>query len=221
MAPFKAGLILEEAVSRGLTDLGIAHRRTKRYGREDIREKIDLVVYPSQGRLPIEIQITLFAKNFWKIHDFAFRALTTMKRRGVRLYMEVVGSHHKADLVKIGRRVARAIREIIERFRDFGVYNLLGVRVNAITRKIEKFDLFDVCGNKLRISLRKWREERAQARRDAHKARVQEAAKRREAQRIAQQELTARLRRGVFCETHSPAHARRYHSKHNTPLRIC
>lgn len=156
---FKAGLALEEAVSDGLTQLGIDHHRTPHRGEEDVHDLIDLVVTPGNGRPNLEIQLTLQPKMFSKIFRFAFRALTTAAR-GVRLYIEVVGSHRRcADLARVGRRVAEAIKTIALRFRDFGSAMLLGLRIHARSKKIEKFDLVDFCGRKLLELVQTWKDE--------------------------------------------------------------
>lgn len=174
---FKAGLVLEQAVSDGLAQLGIEHRRTEHSGKEDVLERVDLIVSPVGGRRPLEIQITLRAKNYGKIFGFARRALTTTTR-GIRLYIEVVGLHRRsADLKAVGYRVAEAIRVIVRQFRDFGVWNLLGVRIHAFTAKIEKFDLIDFCGHKLIRLVEAWWEERRridQERRAAEQAAIKE-----------------------------------------------
>lgn len=156
---FKAGLVLEQAVSNGLTQLRIDHRRTKHRGPEDVHDHLDIVVSPGGGRDNLEIQLTLRPKHRIKIFDFAYRALTTINR-GVRLYIEVVGSHrHSADLVSVGQRVAKAIKLIMQRFRDFGSAGLLGLRIHAVTAKIEKFDLIEFCGRKLMRLVEVWQEE--------------------------------------------------------------
>ncbi|MBI4435664.1 hypothetical protein HY630_03260 [Candidatus Uhrbacteria bacterium] len=158
--PYKAGLVLEEAVSDGLTTLGILHRRTPHRGREDVFDHLDFIVVNGGGRPPLEIQLTLRPKHHNKIFTYAHRALTTATR-GIRLYIEVVGAHrHCADLAAIGKRVAEAIKTISRRFRDFGKDNLLGVRIHAVTGKIEKFDLVAFCGHKLIRLVEAWQEER-------------------------------------------------------------
>lgn len=156
---FKAGLVLEQAVSTGLTHLGVEHRRTEHRGPEDVHDHLDFIVWPGGGRPTLEIQITLRPKHRTKVFAFAYRALTTATR-GVRLYIEVVGSHRRcADLVAVGHRVAEAIKLIALRFRDFGAARLLGLRIHAMTAKIEKFDLIDLCGHKLMRLVRAWWEE--------------------------------------------------------------
>ena len=167
---FKAGLKLEEAVSDGLDALGIPHRRTPHYGREDVCDQLDFVVGRGGGRSSLEIQLTLKSKSGPKLRAFAYRALTTATR-GIRLYVEVVGSHRRADLTVVGRRVAEAIKLIVRRFRDYGVYNLLGVRIHAVTAKIEKFDLLEFCGAHLLRLVEQWREERRQERARATQSR--------------------------------------------------
>ena len=155
---FKAGVRLEETVSASLNELGIIHRRTQPFGMEDVRDGLDFIVMPEGGRSGFEIQLTLRPKHYGKILRFASRALATTTR-GVRLYVEVVASHHRsADLVAVGHRVAMAIREVIRRFRDFGEFNLLGVRIHAVTAKIEKFDLVGFCGRTLIQLASAWRE---------------------------------------------------------------
>lgn len=159
---FKAGLVLESAVSDHLGELGIVHRRTKQWGKEDVLDRLDLIVTPGGGKLQFEIQLTLRPKQRIKIYDFAHRSLTTAMR-GIRLYIEVVGSHRRtADLAAIGRRVAQAIRTIIHRFRDFGSANLLGLRIHAMSAKIEKFDLIEFCGRKLRHLIDVWQKQHRQ-----------------------------------------------------------
>lgn len=156
---FKAGLVLEQAVSDGLEELGIQHRRTPYRGHEDVEDQLDLIVSSGGGRPDLEIQLTLRPKHLSKIFRFAFRALTTAAR-GIRLYIEVVGSHRRsADLAAVGRRVARAIKLIMRRFRDFGTAKLLGLRIHAKTAKIEKFDLIDLCGRKLLELVQTWKDE--------------------------------------------------------------
>lgn len=158
--PFKAGLVLEQAVSDGLAQLGVEHRRTPHRGVEDVRDGLDFIVWPAGGRQALEIQLTLRPKHVTKIFGFAYRALTTATR-GIRLYIEVVGSHRRsADLAAIGRRVAEAIKTVIHRFRDFGSARLLGLRIHANNSKIEKFDLIEVCGYKLVQLVEAWQEER-------------------------------------------------------------
>jgi hypothetical protein len=157
---FKAGLVLESAVSDHLGKLGIAHRRTKQWGKEDVQDRLDLIVTPGGGKPAFEIQLTLRPKQRIKIYDFAHRSLTTAMR-GIRLYIEVVGSHRRsADLIAVGRRVAESIQTIVYRFRDFGSANLMGVRIHAMTAKIEKFDLIDFCGRKLKHLIQVWQEQR-------------------------------------------------------------
>ncbi|TAL49715.1 hypothetical protein EPN81_04985 [Patescibacteria group bacterium] len=156
---FKAGIVLESAVCDALTQLGVPHRRTPRLGKEDTFDQLDLVVFPGGGRLPIEIQLTLQPKKYNKLFRFAYRALTSTMR-GIRLYIEVVGSHrHAANLGMVGRRVAEAIKLIVQRFRDFGSKNLLGVRIHALSGKIEKFDLIEFCGHKLVKLVEAWWEQ--------------------------------------------------------------
>lgn len=156
----QAGFILEEEISIGLDELGVKHLKTRRFGERDTKDKVDFIVYTPHGRKNLEIQVTLRAKKINKIFGFAFRALKTAKR-GIRLYLEVVGSHRRAaNLPIIGRRVAKAIKLIAKRFRNFGPDNLLGVRVHAISAKIEKFDIIKLCGNRLHKALHVWHESR-------------------------------------------------------------
>ncbi|MEK7619826.1 MAG: hypothetical protein AAB413_01140 [Patescibacteria group bacterium] len=156
---YKAGLVLEQAVSDGLTELGVDHRRTPHRGHEDIEDLLDLIVSPGGGRPDLGIQLTLRPKHRTKIFAFALRSLTTVTR-GIRLYVEVIGSHRRnADLVAVGRRVAEAIKAIVRRFRDFGAENLLGVRVHAITAKIEKFDIINFCGHRLLELVEAWKDD--------------------------------------------------------------
>lgn len=156
---FKAGLVLEQAVSDGLAQLGIDHRRTQHFGPEDVHDHLDLIVFHGGRRPDLEMQLTLRPKHRAKIFDFTFRALTTATR-GIRLYIEVVGSHRRsANLAQVGRRVAQAISLIMRRFRDFGSAMLLGLRIHANSEKIEKFDLIDFCGRKLMRLVDTWREE--------------------------------------------------------------
>lgn len=156
---FKAGLMLEQAVSDGLAQFGIAHRRTEHRGSEDVEDQLDLIVSPGGGRPDLEIQLTLRPKQQTKIFRFAYRALTTATR-GVRLYIEVVGSHRRcADLAQVGRRVAEAIKLIMRRFRDFGEAMLLGLRIHANSEKLEKFDIIGFCGRELMNLVQEWREE--------------------------------------------------------------
>ncbi len=154
MSQFQAGLVLEQAVSRGLRDLGIPHRRTEAWGHEDVHEAIDLIVFSEHGHPSFEIQLTLRAKHELKRLTFALSALRT-RARGVRLYLEVVGSRRKDDLAIVGRKVARAIQTIVNRFRNFGPYNLLGVIVNASNGSIHKFDLVHELGERLRDAARR------------------------------------------------------------------
>lgn len=177
--PFKAGLVLEKAVAESLAELDIPHRRTVYRGREDVHDRLDFVLMPGGGRPNLEVQLTLRPKHHRKIFTFAHRALTTVTR-GVRLYVEVVGSHRRAaDLTEVGRKVATALTTIAERFLDFGPANLLGVRIHALTGKIEKFDLAGFCGSKLvdlaqewREQQRRLREERLEAQRAAFRERM-------------------------------------------------
>jgi hypothetical protein len=141
---FQAGLVLEKTVSNGLNQLGIDHRRTTHRSREDVQEGLDFIIYPGSGRAPLEVQLTLRAKNYRKIRQFVECSLTT-PLRGTRLYIEVVGSHRRADLTEIGCRIAQRIALISQRFRDFGPFNLLGIRIHALTGKIIKFDLIKFC----------------------------------------------------------------------------
>lgn len=156
---FKAGLVLEQAVSTALTRLGIQHRRTEHSGTEDVLDKLDFIVSSGGGRPDLEIQLTLKPKAFDKILDFAYRALTTTTR-GIRLYIEVVGSHHRcADLTQVGQRVAQAIKLVVRRFRDFGSEGLLGLRIHTRSEKIEKFDLITFCGRRLLELMNVWQKE--------------------------------------------------------------
>ncbi len=164
MGHYKAGLMLESAVSRALTDIGIAHRRTQHLGKEDVLDRVDMVVPASNGRPTIEIQLTLRAKERTKIFAFALRALTT-RVRGVRIYLEVVGTRRKDDIAGIATNVARAIQTIVRRFRDFGEHRLLGVRVNARNAAIEKFDLVSLCGSRLLEAAQRFWEHVEEARR--------------------------------------------------------
>lgn len=156
---FKAGLMLEEAVCDGLAFLGVRHRRTEHRGKEDVQDRLDIIVYPAGGRRPLEIQLTLQPKKYPKLFAFALTSLTSA-RRGIRLYVEVVGAQRHADLRAVGRRVAQAIKLIMRRFRDFGAHDLLGVRIHAVTAKIEKFDLIDFCGSRLMRLVEEWRDAR-------------------------------------------------------------
>jgi len=156
VAHHQAGLLLEEMVSRALTTLGVRHRRTDHNGAEDVYDQIDLIVYPDNGRSPLEIQLTLRLKNIPKLFSFALKALTTPSR-GVRIYMEVI--RNKQSLKKTGANVARAIVFILNRFRNFGSHNLLGVRVYPSVAKVEKFDLVTVCGKPLIELVRTWHKE--------------------------------------------------------------
>lgn len=166
---FKAGLVLEQAVSEALDDMGIPHRRTQHRGKEDAFDQLDFIIPSGSGR-DLEIQLTLRPKNRPKIFAFARRALTTISR-GIRLYVEVVGSHRRAaDLSAVGHRVAQAIKTIARRFRNFGSANLLGVRVHAMTGKIEKFDLVEFCGHRLLQLVESWCEERRLAREHEERA---------------------------------------------------
>lgn len=151
---FQAGLVLEQAVSQGLRDLGIPHRQTVAWGREDIEEALDFVIPPSAHRPGFEIQLTLRAKHQLKRLNFALSALRT-RARGIRLYVEVVGSRRKDDLVLVGKKVARAIQTIVSRFRNFGPYNLLGVVVNVRNGAIHKFDLVQELGARLKEAARR------------------------------------------------------------------
>lgn len=158
---FKAGLELERAVSRGLNDLGVVHRQTEHRGEEDVHDGLDFIIPRGRGQKPLEIQLTLQAKRLSKLFRFALKALTNTGGRGIRLYIEVVSSHRRsANLDLVGRRVAEAIKLISRRFRDFGEFNLLGVRIHALTAKIEKFDLLEVCGHSLMRVVEAWREAR-------------------------------------------------------------
>jgi hypothetical protein len=148
MRRFKAGLVLEEEVSRSLFALGVPHRRTQNLGKEDVADRVDLVVPSCGGRDTLEFQITLRAKERGKIFAFALKALTT-HTRGVRIYLEVVGARRKDDIARIAEKVARAIRTVVKCFRDFGKHALLGVRVNAKNAAIEKFDPVAFCGRRL------------------------------------------------------------------------
>ncbi|KKR04343.1 MAG: hypothetical protein UT30_C0009G0053 [Candidatus Uhrbacteria bacterium GW2011_GWF2_39_13] len=156
MVYHQAGLLLEEIVSKALTKLGVRHRRTEHNGLEDTCDQIDLIVYPDNGRAPLEIQLTLRLKNIPKLFSFALKALTTPVR-GIRLYMEVV--RNKQSLKITGATAARAIVFILNRFRNFGPYNLLGVRVHPSGTKIEKFDLVAICGKRLIELVRAWHKE--------------------------------------------------------------
>lgn len=168
MAYFQAGLVLEQAVSQGLRDLGIPHRRTEAWGREDVQQSIDLVILPHGGQPSFEIQLTLRAKHEFKRLTFALSALRT-RTRGIRLYLEVVGSRRKDDLALVGKKVAQAIQTIVNRFRNFGPYKLLGVIVNARNGAIHKFDLVQVLGERLRNAARQVLDE-IESRRDAQSA---------------------------------------------------
>lgn len=151
--------MLEQAVSDGLAELRIDHRRTKHRGPEDVHDFLDLIISPGGGHPDLEIQLTLRPKHQIKIFNFAYRALTTATR-GIRLYIEVVGSHRRsADLAEVGRRVAQAIKLVMRRFRDFGEAMLLGLRIHANTGKIEKFNLIEFCGRKLLTLVHAWRDE--------------------------------------------------------------
>lgn len=172
MRHYRAGLELEAEVSRELDALGIVHRRTQHMGKEDVEDRVDLIVPSSGGRRALEFQITLRAKHARKIYAFALRALTK-RARGVRVYLEVVGARHKDDIALIAKKVARAIATIARRFRDFGEHKLLGVRVNAKNAAIEKFDLVAFCGKRLvetadRFWTRALEIRQASARRSAH-----------------------------------------------------
>ncbi len=145
MRHFKAGLILEEEIGRALNAVGIAHRRTLHLGREDVEDRVDLIVPTQDVRRALEFQITLRAKQRTKMSAFALRALIT-RVRGVRVYLEVVATRRKDDLARVALNVARAIHTIVRRFRDFGAHRLLGLRVNARTAAIEKFDILKMCG---------------------------------------------------------------------------
>ncbi|MBI4438112.1 hypothetical protein HY631_04140 [Candidatus Uhrbacteria bacterium] len=154
MAYFKAGLVLEEAVSHGLNELGIAHRRTAPWGEEDVKEAVDFVIPPQHGRPAFEIQLTLMRKHERKRMDFALAALSK-RARGIRVYLEVVASHRREDLARVGRRVAQAIQTIVTRLRNFGPYNLLGASVNAKNGAIQKFDLVLELGVRLKEAARR------------------------------------------------------------------
>ncbi len=162
MAYFQAGLVLEESVSRALNELGIAHRRTETWGREDVHEALDFVISAHRGRPAFEVQLTLRPKHEHKRLTFALAALRT-RARGIRLYLEVVASSRKADLQQVGEKVARAIQTIVNRFRNFGPYNLLGIVVNARNGAIRKFDLVQELGERLRDAARRVLEEIEQA----------------------------------------------------------
>jgi hypothetical protein len=127
-------------------------------GKEDVEDRIDLIVPSFGGRRALEFQITLRAKQPRKIYAFALRALTT-RARGVRVYLEVVGARHKDAISLIAQRVARAIQTIARRFRDFGEHNLLGVRVSAKSAEIEKFDLVSLCGRRLLEAVKRFWEQ--------------------------------------------------------------
>ena len=163
MAYFQAGLVLEEAVSRGLRELGIVHRRTEAWGTEDVHEAIDFFITAHRGRPAFEVQLTLRPKHEHKRLAFTLAALRT-RARGIRLYLEVVGSRRKDDLVRIGKKVARAIQTVVKHFRNLDPYNLMGVIVNARNGAIEKFDLVRELGSRLTEAARRLLEELAAAR---------------------------------------------------------
>lgn len=213
--PFKAGLVLEEAVSRGLDELWIRHRRTQQWGKEDVRDCLDLIITPGGGRPDIEIQLTLRPKHRDKIFRFAYRALTT-GRRGIRLYIEVVAAHRRsADLGVVGRHVAEAIKLVVRRFRDFGSERILGLRIHAATSKIEKFDLVEFCGSRLMRLVEEWREAR---RIEREAARESATSRRQPFWHAIRRALSRPTRERVSPHWHEPFHDSRAHF---VPRRFC
>lgn len=143
------GLQLEALVSDELRRLDVPHRRTPHRGEEDTKEHIDLCIPEHGGRPSFEFQLTLRRGAERKMRSFVLAAVNN-KNRGVRVYLEVLASFRK-DLEAVAQRVARAIREIVHRFRRFEEHDLLGVRVSVGYRKrsrlIERFSLLDLVGD--------------------------------------------------------------------------
>lgn len=124
------GIRFEQAVSEALSGLNISHEITECGSEMDTKDQIDITIHPPDGRGPVHFQITLRRGAWWKIRRFVEATLRSAIN-GPRVYLEVLVS--KATLWHQGipyaaRRVAWGIRFFVKHVRDFGRYQIVGLR---------------------------------------------------------------------------------------------
>jgi hypothetical protein len=146
----KFGHRVPGAVAEILTRFGFRTEVVPITSREGRTLRIDLRVWPLDPlQRPWEVQMTLRPFVEGKIAHWMAAALGR-KDRGPGLYLEI-RDRAKRPLHELTGKIAKAIREVIERFKAFEDGNLLGVRLWLSHQKsrLERFSLFDFAGKRL------------------------------------------------------------------------